>query len=145
MYYIYKLTTSTVCASLMCTQARQKKHKTNTKQGIQIHTAINRCKVMLQICHQIKWMPFIHQRGFQEKDRSPVKRKNNQSDKVWDKHTKQIEILKFREKNWQEKVENYFIWESWLFLIRVIPPGWGTICDGVNCYICKWAIYYPWS
>ena len=26
----------------------------------------------------------------------------------------------------------------------VIPPGWGTICDGVNCYICKCTIYYPW-
>ena len=25
----------------------------------------------------------------------------------------------------------------------VIPPGWGTICDGVNCYIRKCTIYYP--
>ena len=28
--------------------------------------------------------------------------------------------------------------------IWVIPPGWGTICDGVNCYIHKCTIYYPW-
>ena len=30
--------------------------------------------------------------------------------------------------------------------IWVIPPGWGTICDGVNCYIGKCTIYmyYPW-
>ena len=28
--------------------------------------------------------------------------------------------------------------------IWVIPPGWGTICDGVNCYIRKCTIYYPW-
>ena len=26
----------------------------------------------------------------------------------------------------------------------VIPPGWDTICDGVNCYIRKCTIYYPW-
>ena len=26
----------------------------------------------------------------------------------------------------------------------VIPPGWGMICDGVNCYIHKCTIYYPW-
>ena len=28
----------------------------------------------------------------------------------------------------------------------VIPPGWGTICDGVICYIRKCTIYmyYPW-
>ena len=26
----------------------------------------------------------------------------------------------------------------------VIPPGWGTICDGVTCYIRKCTIYYPW-
>ena len=25
----------------------------------------------------------------------------------------------------------------------VIPPGWGTICDGVTCYIRKCTIYYP--
>ena len=25
-----------------------------------------------------------------------------------------------------------------------IPPGWGTICDGVNCYIRKCTMYYPW-
>ena len=25
----------------------------------------------------------------------------------------------------------------------VIPPGWATICDGVNCYIRKCTIYYP--
>ena len=28
--------------------------------------------------------------------------------------------------------------------IWVIPQGWGTICDGVNCYIRKCTIYYPW-
>ena len=27
--------------------------------------------------------------------------------------------------------------------IWVIPPRWGTICDGVNCYIRKYTIYYP--
>ena len=26
----------------------------------------------------------------------------------------------------------------------VIPPGWGKICDGVNCYIHKCTICYPW-
>ena len=26
----------------------------------------------------------------------------------------------------------------------VIPPGWGTICDGVNYYVRKCTIYYPW-
>ena len=31
-----------------------------------------------------------------------------------------------------------------MFVICVIPPGWGTICDGVNCYIRKCTIYYPW-
>ena len=28
--------------------------------------------------------------------------------------------------------------------IWVIPPGWHMICDGVNCYIRKCTIYYPW-
>ena len=28
--------------------------------------------------------------------------------------------------------------------IWVIPPGWGTICDGVNCYIRQCTIYHPW-
>ena len=27
--------------------------------------------------------------------------------------------------------------------VRVIPLGWGSICDGVNCYIRKCTIYYP--
>ena len=34
-----------------------------------------------------------------------------------------------------------------LALFRIQPsPGWGTICDGVNCYmyIRKCTIYYPW-
>ena len=29
------------------------------------------------------------------------------------------------------------------FHIWVISPGWGTICDGVKCYIRKCTIYYP--
>ena len=31
----------------------------------------------------------------------------------------------------------------WIYT-SVIPPGWGMICDGVNCYIRKCTIYYPW-
>ena len=38
------------------------------------------------------------------------------------------------------KTDNFFF-ES---RCGVIPPGWGTICDGVNCYIRKCTIYYPW-
>ena len=30
-----------------------------------------------------------------------------------------------------------------VYSIGVIPPGRGTICDGVNCYIRKCTIYYP--
>ena len=36
------------------------------------------------------------------------------------------------------------IWEIWSRRIWAIPPGWDTICEGVNCYICKCTIYYPW-
>ena len=37
------------------------------------------------------------------------------------------------------------IWSWNQFLCMwVIQPGWGMICDGVNCYICKCTIYYPW-
>ena len=27
--------------------------------------------------------------------------------------------------------------------IWVAPPGWGMICDCINCYIRKCTIYYP--
>ena len=47
-----------------------------------------------------------------------------------------FQILEAQGHLFRAKVNRLLIW--------VISPGWGTICDGVSCYICKCTIYYPW-
>ena len=42
------------------------------------------------------------------------------------------------------EIKVQFIKQHTCTCMWAIPPGQGTICDGVNCYICKCTIYYPW-
>ena len=49
--------------------------------------------------------------------------------------------MKWNEMKWNEMDEALTVHLSMRMLrIWVIPPGWGTICDGVNSYIRKCTI-----
>ena len=59
--------------------------------------------------------------------------------------------MHFNEYPCYQNIETFMGWFLYTFLRNcdvhfkewihmVIPPGWGTICDGVNCYIRKCTI-----
>ena len=58
--------------------------------------------------------------------------------------TANVKIIKKKQFSLEEESYTFILYNTLEIDICVIPPGWDTICDGVNCYIRKCTIYYPW-